>query len=437
MLLAVATGCATYSEKTKSMRDKMSSGDYNGGLKEINGLLKVKQADEFPSKWNADDALLLLERGSLLIAQEKHEKSATTLKAADDHLELLDIANDTAGNIGKYVYSDSATKYRATPVEKLALNEINMMNYLALGNLQGAQVESRRFTVMRSYLNEMDKAHVFGVAGSYLSGFIFEQLGDFNRALRYYDEVLLRKSFTTLKEPLARLSIKGNYRGNNLKTFLKKLPLELKGDLPSEKGTGEILIIGNVGRVPYKEPHREPIGAVIGLYGAFITGDPEVLSRSIFKVVNYPELVQPENRFINGSVEIDGKIVRGELLSDVSADIEKEYETLKPKIIGAAISRLIARAVTAEVAGHNVGKKSEILGKIVALTVEGALVAADKPDTRSWTLLPGYIYVARKRVQAGPHIVEIGLKGKEHLVRKMDVDVPEGGFAAVVVTTLR
>jgi hypothetical protein len=435
--LAGVTGCATYTDQTKKMRDNVASGDYDSGLEEINSLLKVKQADELPSAWNPDDALLLLERGSVLMAQEKYEQSATNLKAADDQLEWLDIANDTAGNIGQYVFSDSATKYKATPTEKLALNEINMMNYLARGNLQGAQVEARRFTVMRSYLNDMDKAYVFGVAGSYLSGFVFEQLGDYNRALRYYDEALQKKTFITLEEPLARLSKKGNYRGKNLDGYLNKLSSDLKTGLEPEKGTGEILIIGNVGRVPYKIPRREPIGAVIGIYGAFITGDPDVLTRSVFKTVIYPELVQPENRFIDGAVEIDGNVVQGELLSDLSADIEKEYETLKPKIIGAAISRLIARAVAAEVTRKQAGKKSKLLGEIAALTVEGALVISDRPDTRSWTLLPGYTYVVRERVKAGPHTVEIGLKGKEHLIRKFDVDVPENGFTAVVVTTLR
>jgi len=124
-------------------------------------------------------------------------------------------------------------------------------------------------------------------------------------------------------------------------------------------------------------------------------------------------------------------------MSDLSAGIKNEYEKLKPKIIGAAPSRMIARAAAAEVARHQGRKKISELDEVVVLTVEDLLVAADKPDTRSWTLLPGYIYVARERVSAGPHSVEVGLKGRAHEIRKMDVQIPKGGFAAVVVTTLR
>ncbi len=437
ILLALTTGCATYSDRTQRMRDRVAAGKYEDGLSDLNSLLNVKRADELPLKWNPDDALMLLERGAVLQAAARHKESAKNLQAADDQLEMLDISNDTVGAIGQYIYSDSATKYRASPTEKLALNELNMMNYLAEGNTQGAQVEARRFTLMRTYLNDMDKEHAHGVAGSYLAGFLFEQLGDPGRALRYYDEALQKRHFVTLQEPVARLASRSNYRGKSLDAYLKDIPPEVKGVNPATEGTGEILIIGCVGRVPHKIPHREPIGAVIGLYGAFITGDPKVLSRSVFKTVVFPKLLKPEDVFLTGAAEIDGRVVHSELMSDLSKEIENEYEKLKPKIIGAALSRMIARAAAAEVARHQGRSKSSGLGEVLALTVEGLLVAADKPDTRSWTLLPGYIYVARERVAAGPHTVEVGLKGNTNLIRKMDVNVPKGGFAAVVVTTLR
>ncbi len=437
ILLVLSTGCATYSDRTQHMRDRVAAGKYEDGLDDLNRLLDVKRADELPSRWEPNDALMLLERASVLQAQGRHEESARNLQAADDHLEMLDIANDAVGAIGKYVYSDSATKYKATPTEKLAVNELNMMNYLAQGNTQAAQVEARRFSLMRTYLNDLDKEHAHGVAGSYLAGFLFEQLGEFDRALRYYDEALQNRDFVTLQEPIRQLAARSNFRGKALDVLIKNLPPEVEGANPAKEGTGEIITIVCVGRVPHKIPYRVPIGAVIGLYGTFITGDPKVLSRSVFKTVAFPKLVKPEDLFITGAVEIDGRVVHSELMSDLSKEIENEYEKLKPKIIGAALSRMIARAAGAEVVRHQGQQESNVLGEAIALAVEGLLVAADKPDTRSWTLLPGYMYVARERVAAGPHTVEIGLKGNAYETRKMDVQVPESGFAAVVVTTLR
>ncbi len=79
-----------------------------------------------------------------------------------------------------------------------------------------------------------------------------------------------------------------------------------------------------------------------------------------------------------------------ELLSDLSAGIEKEYEMLKPKSIGVAISRLISRAIAVEVSRKQAGKKFIALGEIVALTVEGARVASDRPTRDHGPPAAGY-----------------------------------------------
>src|SRR5690606_3322745 len=69
----------------------------------------------------------------------------------------------------------------------------------------------------------------------------------------------------------------------------------------------EILVIAKTGRVPYKVPQRIPIGAAIGLAGAYVTGDTTLLEYGMFKVVTYPELVKPRNLFADAEMRIDGK----------------------------------------------------------------------------------------------------------------------------------
>jgi len=437
LVLLFAAGCATYSDRTQRMRSRVATGHYEEGLDELNALLNVPGAEELPSRWKPGDTLMLLERGALLQALGRHETSALNFQAADDRLEMLDIANDTAGVIGRYIYSDSATRYKASPTEKLALNTLNLLNHLALGNLQGAAVEARRFTVMRGYLKEMDEAGTHGVAGSYLAGFVFEHLGEMERALRHYDDALQTGPLVTLEEPLKRLAQKSAYRGKRLGVYLERLEPDRACGLASTTGTGEILTVVNVGRVPHKIPERAPIGAVIGIAGAWITGDIRVLSRSAFKTVIYPELADPGYPPRPVNLKIDGEIVPMDLAGDLSAELTHEYENLKPMIIGAALSRMIARAGAAEAIRHRLREESKLLGDIAALTFEGGLVVADKPDTRSWTLLPARIHVARKRVRAGRHTVDIQLEGHPREVRTREVHVPEGGYAAVVVTTLR
>ena len=80
-------------------------------------------------------------------------KSSNDLSAADEHLEWLDLTADPVGTLGEYLYSDSSKTYRPQPSAKLALNAFNLLNFLARGDLNGAAVEARRFTVMREALD--------------------------------------------------------------------------------------------------------------------------------------------------------------------------------------------------------------------------------------------------------------------------------------------
>ncbi|MCX4246996.1 hypothetical protein [Paraliomyxa miuraensis] len=493
--------CATYSDKTEEARAALLRGDYPGSVKQFDKILKVRDHDELPAEWKKNFALVVLERAMVLQAMREYESSAKSFTAAEKELEFLDIARDGAGKLGKYVYSDSATKYKTSPTEKLALNAMNLVNYLVRGDLSGAKVEAKRFTVMRTYLRDYDPEHEHGAFGSYLAGFVNERLGNADEALRYYDEALQERDFGSLTEPIARLAARGSYRGERLLDYLpegtppvpappvtKPEPSEAAppGDGPPasqpapSSGTAppseaappmqrpsvdalgsplprptawvapkggpptEILVIAKTGRVPFKIPERIPIGAAIGLAGAYVTGDTTLLEYGMFKVVVYPELVKPHNLFVDAEMRIDGKLVPMDQASDLGAEIVAEYEDIKPKIIGAALSRMIVRAAAAEGAraGGNAAAKDSgaggLVGFLAAAAIEGTMVALDKPDTRSWSTLPERVHIGRAVVPAGAHTVEVtvfGPGGKER--HTAQVEVQEGGFAVVDVTTLR
>jgi hypothetical protein len=127
-----------------------------------------------------------------------------------------------------------------------------------------------------------------------------------------------------------------------------------------------------------------------------------------------------------------------ELATDIGSEIREEYQHLKPRIIGAALSRMIARALIAEgarAAGNSSGQSA--VGTLAALVVEGTMVAVDKPDTRSWESLPHWVFVSRRSVSPGKHSVLVKLGGALSEVRSFEVTVPAEGFGAVVVTAPR
>ena len=149
LLLLVAPGCATYSDRIESAHERVRVGDVPGAIGELNSILGVSSQDEMPDDWGSDRPLAILERGTLLQAQQVYDLSSRDLSGGEAQIELLDFTLDTAGQIGTYIYSDSARNYEMPPTERLALNAVNMLNFLALHEWNAASVEARRFTVMR------------------------------------------------------------------------------------------------------------------------------------------------------------------------------------------------------------------------------------------------------------------------------------------------
>jgi hypothetical protein len=410
---ALAVGCATYSDKLRAAHDAASRDDWPGAEQQINRMIGVESRDELPEIWNSERSLAVLERSVVLMAQSAWRESSRDLSAAESELELLDLKLDTVGKIGAYVYSDSAAEYRAPPVELTSLNAINMLNYLAMSDLSGAAVEARRYQVMRDYLDTLGDAEPRARLGAYLAGFVFERLGEADRALRYYEDAASERKLASLDAALAR-------RGR--------------------PASGEVLVVLAGGRAPYKVPKRIPVGAAIGIAGTFITGDPRVLQHSIFKVVVYPELEAAPSEVSGGRVRIGDREFETELVSDVAADVTKEYDAIKPRIIGAALTRMIARALVSEgtiAAGRQAGGAGELVGILAALRTEAALLGLDKPDTRSWTFLPARVWAARVPVAAGAHDVVVEVEGSRTVERRIPVEVAPGGCAVVVVAVPR
>jgi len=402
-------------------------------LDELNAVLGVESRDELPEEFGSSTALGLLERGSLLQMSGDPEASARDWIQADRRLEVLDLTRDPVGTLASYLYSESARIYRLFPTEQLALNTLGMLSFLEQGDLSGARVEARRFTVARRALSQDDASVPPSPLGAYLAGFVFEQLGESNAALRYYDEALGSRRFDSIGPSLSRLARRSAYRGRHLEHALSSAPS------PPPEDSADLLVVVSLGRVPHKVPERIPVGAAIGLAGAYVTGNPRLLERSALKVVVYPELVSSTRIARAARVRIDGRAMETEPAARYASAIRSEYEQWKPRILGAALSRLIARAAAAEGArlGIRRASGSGLLGLLAALLLEGSLVALDQPDTRSWSFLPGEVLIARQHVPAGEHEIEVEIEGIEEPVHRVPITISEGGFAVVSVAELR
>lgn len=432
---AWAGGCAGHAERTQDARTALDAGRPKAALAALNEELGVDRAEDLPAEVGADSALLILDRSMVLQALDRTDLSSRDLETADKNIEVLDFSRDALDDISKYMFSDDAGPYQAPAYEKLLINTINMVNYLARGDLGGARVEARRFAVMQKFVSEHEgHGKSLSGPGSYLSGFIFEKSNRPSEALRYYDEALQIGEFTSLTDPLRRLALQDSYRSPRIRALIGE---DSALAPPPDDGSGEILVVVSYGRVPAKIAKRVPIGLALTIASGYIS--PHDRSRANYLAgqglvtwVNYPTLGKPRGEYGVPHFDIDGGPRALEGMLAVDAEAVRAWKDVEGAVVASAITRMLTRVVTGEATRQATG--GGVLGALVSLGTQATMTAVDTPDTRSWSTLPARIAFGRVRVAPGAHEVVLTARGTQ---KRQRVNVPKNGWAVVYLTALR
>jgi tetratricopeptide (TPR) repeat protein len=435
-LLAALTGCAGHAAKTLAARSALDAGDAQGALKALNEELDVKSDQELPVKTGGDNALLLLDRAMVLQQLDRYRLSSRDLEVSDKQIEVLDLSANAAADIGRYLFSDDVGPYKAPAYEKLMINTMNLMNYLARSDLNGARVEARRLAVIQKFTHDKgDPAESLLGPGSYLSGFVFEKSGKPEEALRYYDEALAYGEYQSLAEPIRRLTGQAGYSSPRIRELLSKAPsLPESGSRADDDA--ELLVIVNFGRVPAKVAKRVPIGLALTYASGFISPMDEgranrLALQGLVTWVNYPELGEPHGSYGKPAFLLDGQWARMEGILAVDQEAKRAWDKARGAIVASAITRMITRIVAGEATKKVAG--DGILGTLLSLGAQVTLTATDTPDTRNWSTLPARIAFGRVRVRPGTHVVTLTAAGGR---KRQSVTVVPGGWGVVCLTAL-
>jgi tetratricopeptide (TPR) repeat protein len=423
-VLVGAAGCKTFSDNTRATRTALDANDFEKALAASNRALGVKKPETLPESLKDNDALLLLDRAIVLQALQQYELSSRDFQVADKELEVLDFSRSTAHEIARYMFSDSVGPYRARPYEKLMLNTMNMINYLARQNLEGAKVEARRFSIMRKYLLDDEEADAeavkrAGAPGSYFAGFAFEKAASPGEALRYYDEVLQATSAPSLGDPIRSLMQQSGYRTSRLQSAAGSA----EGSLASPDQSSEVLIVIGYGRVPALVAKRVPIGLALTVAAAFLSASAvqqanRLAAQGLVTWVNYPELVPTRAEYPAPLVAIDGTAQSTHVIANVDDVVQQAWAESKGRVMAAAVTRMLTRAAVGAGVGVAAGKASGRggVGVLASMIAQASMAAADKPDTRSWATLPARIAIVRTRLPPGKHSIEVTVLGRRHVL---------------------
>jgi tetratricopeptide (TPR) repeat protein len=428
-------GCGGHELRTIQARSALDAGQPRHAIDHINSQLGVSTDKDLPSDLEGDNALLVLDRGTIQQSLAQFKLSERDFQAADKAIDMLDLARNAGDSIGEYIFSGSSSRYVAPPYEKLLINTLNMINYLETGDLSGAKVEARRLSVMQRYirdeLNEPNNA-ILGLGG-FLAGFVYEQSGDADEALRYYDEALSFAGYGALNAAVQSLAQRANYKSPRIAEALA----EADAAPPPSDEEGDVICIVGYGRVPHKIPQRVPIGLALtwvarSMRRSDIEAANRLAAKGLVTWINYPTLAPEQGSYEVPTCTIDGKAIPMTEAVNVSAAVTAQWRKIEGQIILSAITRLVTRlAVGAGI--EQAGKKSP-LAFLASLGAQVTLTALDTPDTRSWETLPARVAVGRVRVGAGRHTITAVARG---VTRTQPIDVKRGGWAAVSLQALR
>ncbi|HSL68786.1 MAG TPA: hypothetical protein VK864_01025 [Longimicrobiales bacterium] len=109
----------------------------------------------------------------------------------------------------------------------------------------------------------------------------------------------------------------------------------------------------------------------------------------------------------------------------VSDAVVNDFTADRGRILARSIARAAAKFALTKGAQESAGKKNEDLGRALGAiaNVSGALL--DQADTRSWTLLPGGIGLARVRLPAGRHRLALDIDGGNSSTSRRRLDLGE------------
>ena len=422
LLLLGLAGCGGYSARLTRTRTALDAGAPRQALRELNRELKVKRAEDLPAPLKGEGVLLALERGTVLQQLGRYPLSSRDLEAADKGIEMLDFSRSGIHEVGRYLFSDDVGPYRAPAYEKLMINTLNMVNYLARGDLSGARVEARRFAVMQRFLRDHEEQGVaLSGAGSHLAGFAFERSGQNDEALRFYREAAQYRETPSLRDAIERLSGKKQAQGPCAQT----------------ENCGELLVVFSLGRVPPKRARRMPIGLALTYASPFLSPYDyrranRIAAQGLVTWVNSPELGMPRGSYESPWLALNGQALASEEALQVDVEARRAWERIRGPVIASALVRTISRALIGEASRQAAG--GGWAGLLLSLGSQAALTARDTPDTRSWSTLPARIYLSRLRLPPGDYVLEGAARG---LRGRRRVHLEAGGWALVSFSALR
>lgn len=392
----LVSACASYQTEVKETLDLMRSG------RPAQAAEAIKKKAE---KESDDQIVYLFEYGTALQQARQYKDSNDVFLKAEDLTDIKDY-HSISRLTGSVLINEGMVQYKGEDYEKVFLNAMLAINFLALGDKEAAQIETRKINEkLYKYKFEAKRDYNQDPFAFYLSAMIWESNHQWDDAYIDYKKAYeLKPDLPYLKQDLLRLA-KLSQRGDELRKWRREFP----GVKVSEpKGMGEVVLILQQGWAPKKFPHPE-FPRIPKLYPVYST-------------------TQAADLVIDDQVRERSERVTS--VADVAIKtLDDQYSSLVAKRAGG----LVAKAVVSD----QLRQKNELLGTLAWI----GLNIADRADLRQWTTLPESFQVARVSLKPGKykiHVEGVGITGQPSGERSdvLEVEVKSGQTVFIPWRTL-
>lgn len=349
--------------------------------------------------------LYYFDLGTLYHYQGKFKESAEYLDKADqvyDELYTKSITNETAA----ILTNDNIRPYRARPFEVLTLHQMQILNYLAMRDIEGAMVEVRRAQLAQESLYQKDR-HKVNDNGflRYLCSLVYEMAGEHEDAAISYIKTVKAYHEGNMKLPkevweYANESLVRMGRAGDLSKLGYK-PLQATPKATASRDMGqEIIVIGYAGHSPILDEKH--------VSERFVAASGQSLYVDIAIPVkkSLPQTV----RRINVSVD-NGKFFKPEMVMNVDAELTQNMVDETPSTTARTAARVATRTIAAQAAKAALRTDNFWVNLATNLGTDIAQSQMEQADLRVGLFLPNTICMARFPVNEGVHNVTINSLG--------------------------
>jgi hypothetical protein len=365
-VLVVLQGCATYSAGFAKVESATAKRDLDGAVKSLDELKLT----------GADEVLHHLNKGTLLRLQGNYAESNKHFDVAKGMMEKLNAISVTE-QVASVAVNDTTKAYEGLPSEQLMLYSFEALNYLQMGDIDAAAVEARQFEVKQGLIakKNADAKYLSGAFVRYLNGMVYEAAGERDSA-----RIEMEKAVDGYKSQNSGFGV----------------PQALVADLSRLKAgkpaPSEIVFILHNGLGPSLSEVTVRVA------------NPKPQNGSALLSLAVPKFAKRSVPVARVELKVDSATASSEVVEDVNDIAEKSLNDRLPVITARAVARMIVKNVATGEAKKKT-KDQGMAGLFMGLAMDVGTAVSERADTRTWSLLPGVINMARLPMSPGKYDV--------------------------------